>query len=187
MKKYFFSEKIPKEGITSPSIIGIAGYSGSGKTTLIGGLIKTLSSYGYKVGTIKHTHHNLDILHANHPSNSFIYAGAKATLVTNKKCMAINKVIDGEVPQTPYDLLKEDKYCDIFLIEGFKHRPFPKIEIWRADKEAPILASADPYIIALAVKYSDHKKLPSWINTPILDLDDHYEISRFIINYFRLA
>ena len=48
--------------MTQMKVIGVAGYSGSGKTTLISGLVKILTCYNIKTGTIKHTHHSLDIL-----------------------------------------------------------------------------------------------------------------------------
>ncbi|MEK7750140.1 MAG: molybdopterin-guanine dinucleotide biosynthesis protein MobB, partial [Planctomycetota bacterium] len=39
-------------------VISIVGRSNSGKTTLIVKLVKELKSRGYKVATIKHSHHH---------------------------------------------------------------------------------------------------------------------------------
>ena len=42
-------------------LLGFAAYSGTGKTTLLSKLIPLLTKKGYRIGIIKHTHHNIDI------------------------------------------------------------------------------------------------------------------------------
>ncbi|MGE5257212.1 MAG: molybdopterin-guanine dinucleotide biosynthesis protein B, partial [Hyphomicrobiales bacterium] len=43
--------------LNMPPIVSIVGRSESGKTTLIEKLIPELRRRGYRIGTIKHTHH----------------------------------------------------------------------------------------------------------------------------------
>mgnify|MGYP003327341508 FL=1 len=42
-------------------IFGVVGWSGSGKTTLMLELLPDLIGRGYRISTMKHTHHNFDI------------------------------------------------------------------------------------------------------------------------------
>ena len=63
-------------------IFGLIGWSGSGKTTLIRRLIPELISRGYRVSTMKHTHHNFDIDKPGKDSHEHRVAGASQVLIT---------------------------------------------------------------------------------------------------------
>tara|TARA_Y100000814_G_scaffold292467_1_gene271141 strand:- start:925 stop:1452 length:528 start_codon:yes stop_codon:yes gene_type:complete len=168
-------------------VIGVAGYSGSGKTTLISGLVKILTCYNIKTGTIKHTHHSLDILPKNHISDALMNSGANEVMVTNNNNFVINRSVEGHERKTISDYIYINSASDLFLVEGFKHQPFPKIEVWNGDSQPALLAAADPYIVAIAVKNKDHQKLPRNLCITTLDLDDHHAIAKFICYYFGLT
>ncbi|MBI4123375.1 MAG: molybdopterin-guanine dinucleotide biosynthesis protein MobB, partial [Betaproteobacteria bacterium] len=68
----------------------------------------------------------------------------------------------------------------LLLVEGFKHAPIPKLEVWRAATGEGLLHPNDPHIVAVA---SDEK-----IETalPLLDLSDVDGISQFILGKLEL-
>jgi molybdopterin-guanine dinucleotide biosynthesis protein B len=68
----------------------------------------------------------------------------------------------------------------VLLVEGFKHAPIPKLEVWRAVTGEPLLHPNDPHIVAVA---SDAK-----VDTtlPLLDLNDVPGISEFILKKLEL-
>ncbi|MBI2240720.1 MAG: molybdopterin-guanine dinucleotide biosynthesis protein MobB [Magnetospirillum gryphiswaldense] len=70
-------------------MFGIAGWSGSGKTTLIRALIPVLSAQGRVVGTIKHSHHDLNL------DSGAAIDGAVETLVASAQRFSLS----GGVPQ----------------------------------------------------------------------------------------
>jgi len=170
-----------------PKIIGIVGYSGSGKTTLVTGLTKILSSNGLRVGTVKHTHHDLDILQQNSLAKDLSQSKIRELMVTNQTQFAIMRTEKAIGYNSPYCCDIDNTNCDIYLIEGFKHKAFPKIEVWRANTKSPILSAADPYILAIAAASNEHKKLYKSLSIPILDLNNHSIIAKFISEYFRLT
>ena len=45
------------------NVLGVIGTSGSGKTTLLEFLIARLAAQGLKVNVIKHSHHDLSLIH----------------------------------------------------------------------------------------------------------------------------
>jgi molybdopterin-guanine dinucleotide biosynthesis protein len=47
-------------------------------------------------------------------------------------------------------LVAELVECDWVLVEGFKHAPLPKIEVWRAATGKPAQYPFDPFVIAVA-------------------------------------
>jgi len=71
---------------------------------------------------------------------------------------------------------------DLVLIEGFKHVPFPKIELHRKALGKTLLYPEDPDIIAVA---SDH--LADCGDLPALDINDTDAIATFIITWLNTA
>ncbi len=110
-------------------IISIVGKSGSGKTTLIEKLIPVLKSKGYKVGTIKHTHHRIDIDQTGKDSWRHRQAGADATILASPNTVAIQK---NEICDNLDSLTTHLQGMDIILTEGYKRENRPKIEVVRA-------------------------------------------------------
>ncbi len=67
---------------------------------------------------------------------------------------------------------------DLLLVEGFKHHPHPKIEIYRPSLGKPPLHPDDPYVVAVA---SDDE-LPGLALTR-LPLGDPAAIADFILQH----
>jgi molybdopterin-guanine dinucleotide biosynthesis adapter protein len=70
--------------------------------------------------------------------------------------------------------------CDLVIVEGFKHAPIPKLEVWRRATGEPLLHPNDPHIVAIA---SD---VPIETALPRLDLNDDRSIGSFILAHLRL-
>ena len=71
--------------------------------------------------------------------------------------------------------------CDLLIVEGFKHAPIPKLEVWRAVTGEGMLHPNDPHIVAVASDEKVETRLP------FLDLNDAEAIADFIVKHQRLA
>jgi molybdopterin-guanine dinucleotide biosynthesis protein B len=69
----------------------------------------------------------------------------------------------------------------VVLVEGFKHGPFPKIEIYRPAIDKPALYPHDPHVIAVASDASVDTRLPQ------LDINDPEAIAEFVVATLALA
>ena len=76
-------------------------------------------------------------------------------------------------------LVAELVECDWALVEGFKHAPLPKIEVWRAATGKPAQYPFDPFVIALAT--DDEAALPTPTGLPVFLLDDVDGVAAFIL------
>jgi molybdopterin-guanine dinucleotide biosynthesis protein B len=160
-------------------VIGFCGYSGSGKTTLIEQLIGRLRLAGKRVSVVKHAHHAFDIDHEGKDSWRHRQAGAFEVVIASNRRLA--KIREYPVVEKPtFDqLLAELVECDWALVEGFKHAPLPKIEVWRAATGKPAQYPNDPFVIAIATDSAD--ALPAPTGLPLFALDDVDAIARFVL------
>ena len=159
-------------------IFGLVGWSGSGKTTLVQKLLPELIGRGYRVSTMKHTHHNFDIDKPGKDSYMHREAGAHEVLITGSKRWAILHE-NRQSPEPDMDaLLARLEEVDLVLIEGFKSHSHSKLEVHRPALEKPLLAADDPTVVAVA---SD---TPMQLDRrPVLDLDDIPGIADFILDF----
>jgi molybdopterin-guanine dinucleotide biosynthesis adapter protein len=133
----------------TPRIIGFAGWSGAGKTTLITKVIPELKSQGFSVSTIKHAHHGFDVDTKGKDSYLHREAGASEVLIASNKRFALMHEFEDE-PMSLTGLLAKLGAVDFVLVEGFKTAPIPKIEVYRASNNKPLIAPDDEHIIAIA-------------------------------------
>ena len=123
-----------------PPVVSIVGKSSTGKTTFLEKLLRELNGRGYKIATIKHSHHSIDFHDPKKDSYRHSQAGAAATLVSSTTSFQIIKPVAKEL--TIDELVQHfgDEF-DLILTEGFSRGNAPKIEIHR--KEAgPLLEVA---------------------------------------------
>jgi molybdopterin-guanine dinucleotide biosynthesis protein B len=71
--------------------------------------------------------------------------------------------------------------CDLLIVEGFKHAPIPKLEVWRAETGEGLLHPQDAHIVAVARDAKIDTRLP------LLDLNDDAGIADFIVRHLKLA
>jgi molybdopterin-guanine dinucleotide biosynthesis protein B len=160
---------------------GFAGWSGSGKTTLIEKLIPRFTQHGIKVSLIKHAHHSFDVDQPGKDSYRHRHAGASEVLVTSSRRWVLMHELRGAQEPSFEEQVKRFSPCDLLIVEGFKHAPIPKLEVWRAVTGEPLLHPNDSHIVAIASDSKVETKLP------LLSLDDDAGIARFILQHLKLA
>ena len=110
-------------------IIGITGYKDVGKTHYASLIIKLLVKRGFKIGSIKHAHHEFDIDKPGTDSFKHREAGSSQVVISSSARWA--KIIENKnMKEKNFDqLIKEFQEVDIIVVEGFKKENHPKIEI----------------------------------------------------------
>jgi len=165
----------------SVPVLGFAAYSGTGKTTLLKQLIPLLRQQGLRPGVIKHAHHEVEFDVPGKDSYVLRKAGAGQVLLASANRWALMGEEPGtEEPELPVLLRRMDlSELDLVLVEGFRHIPFPKIELHRPSLGKPLLCESDDSILAVAT--DEATTLP--VQLPRLDLNDVVAIASFVREY----
>lgn len=158
-------------------VFGFAGWSGSGKTTLVEQLIKRLVAHGLRVSTIKHAHHDFDLDQPDKDSYRHRHAGSTEVLVSSAKRFAIVRELRGDPELTLAEAMARLSPCDLLLVEGYKHAPVPKLEIYRSVLGKPLLHPGDPCIVAIA---SDTPAALAGRSLPLFALDAYDTLATFV-------
>ena len=161
-------------------IFGFAGWSGSGKTTLIEQVVPRFVRSGLKVSLIKHAHHRFDVDHPGKDSFRHRAAGCSEVLVASEERWALMHEMRGEAEATVEEQIRRMSPCDLLLIEGYKHYPLPKLEIYRAANGKPLLHPEDEHIVALATDTPLQSRLPQF------GLGDYDAIVEFVLDKLEL-
>lgn len=161
-------------------IFGFAGYSGSGKTTLIEKLIPLFVQRGLKVSLIKHAHHTFDVDQQGKDSFRHRHAGCTEVLVTSSRRWALMHELRGAAEPTLKEQMERLSLCDLLLVEGFKHEPIPKLEVYRAEVCESMIHPHDSNIIAIASVAKVDSQLPQ------LDLNAPEAIAAFVLKHVGL-
>jgi molybdopterin-guanine dinucleotide biosynthesis protein B len=157
-------------------IIGLAGWSGSGKTTLVARIIPVLVARGLRVSTVKHAHHNFEVDVPGKDSHTHRMAGATEVFVSSARRWAQIRELRGEEEPTLDAILKRLSPVDLVIVEGYKRQSHPKLEVYRASLDKPLLHPDDNCIVALA---SD-APVPA-ARVPVLDLADAAKIAEVLM------
>lgn len=159
-------------------VFGISGWKNSGKTTLTSALIRELSARGYRVSSVKHAHHNVDVDQEGTDSYKHRAAGASEVMLASSKRFALMHEIaeeDGEFELG--ELLEKMSEVDLILVEGFKSSDIPKIQTIRQVS----LGNSGKEPINNIVAYATD--MPKETELPVLDVDNVSLIADFIIDY----
>lgn len=157
-------------------VLGIAGWSGSGKTTLLTRLIPVLVSRNQRVATLKHAHHSFDVDQPGKDSYEHRKAGATEVIISSaRRWVQMHEIGAGAEASLP-ELLARVSPCDLVLVEGFKSKPFPKIEVFRPSLGKPPLFREDEAILAVA---SDQPL--SGTDLPYVSLNDVGAVADLVI------
>ncbi|MCE2933105.1 MAG: molybdopterin-guanine dinucleotide biosynthesis protein B [Hyphomicrobiales bacterium] len=159
-------------------VIGLAGWSGAGKTTLVSKLIPTLVQRGYRVSTVKHAHHSLEIDQPGKDSHTHRVVGATEVLVSSANRFALIHELRDEPELTLRQVLARLGPAELVLVEGFKRETHPKIEVFRAANGREPLHPDDPMIRAIATDapFAD-------VPLPQVHLDDIEAIADLAIRF----
>lgn len=130
-------------------IVAVVGKSNSGKTTLIEKLIPELNKRGYRVATVKHHNHALEIDTPGKDSWRHKQAGAQTTFISTPGELGMVHSVDSDM--TPIEI--RDRFidnADLVLAEGFKQLSVPKIEVFRSCAHAEPVSTGDENLLAIA-------------------------------------
>ncbi|MDH4982483.1 molybdopterin-guanine dinucleotide biosynthesis protein B [Hyphomicrobium sp. D-2] len=170
------ADRTPPALVSSPYIIGVAGWKNSGKTTLVERLVAHFTRSGWRVVTVKHTHHHLRPHDGATDGERHSHAGAIASIVIAPDAWEIDGVRQPSAPPQLTEIPRIIGDADLIIAEGFKSAPIAKIEARRtASKTRDPLAPSDPHIIAIA---ADHTTESGAL--PLFDLNDVEAIAAFI-------
>ena len=159
-------------------VLGFAAFSGTGKTTLLKQLIPLLAERGVRVSVIKHAHHDFDIDKPGKDSYELREAGARQMLVASARRWALMTETEGDADPALDSLIGhlDPDGIDLVLVEGFKHVPFPRIELHRPSLGHSLLHPEDSNIIAVATDEPVETG-----DLPRLDLNNAAAIAQFIV------
>lgn len=160
-------------------VLGFCAASGTGKTTLLKELLPLLRGRGLRVGVVKHTHHAFEVDRPGKDSYELRKAGASEMLIASGKrwaLMADTEMVGDPDLATLLRRLDRDN-LDLVLVEGFRHEPFPKIELHRPALDRPLIFPEDPHVIAVACD----APLRRPTDLPILELGNPQSIVSFIV------
>ena len=163
-------------------VFGVVGWKNNGKTTLVERLISQLTSMGYKVSSVKHAHHNVDIDEPGRDSYRHRAAGAKQTLLATQNRWALMREHREQDTPKLEQLLPLFEPCDLVIVEGYKGAVHPKLEIVRHLNKEGLLADQMPNIVALV---TDQPHLPS--DLPQLDLNNIQQVTDFVLQHTGLV
>ena len=158
-------------------VLGFAAYSGTGKTTLLVRLLPLMKLQGLRVAMIKHAHHDFDIDIPGKDSFELRKAGADQVLIaSDKRCAVMTEFEQAKEPELGELIRMLDlENIDLVLVEGFRHLPFPKIELHRPSTAKPLIFRKDRSVIAVAADEAlDTGELP------LLNLNEPEEVAGFI-------
>ena len=169
--------------MTTPPIIGVAGWKNSGKTTLATRLIAEFTARGLRVASVKHAHHAFQIDDGDTDSARHRRAGAAQVAIVSAERWALVSELRGAREPSFAEVIAALAPCDLVVIEGYKTEPIPKIEARRsAAKEKRPLSRGDPTVIAVAADHAVEGE-----SVPVFALDDIARIADFVAGHLKLG
>lgn len=162
-----------RRGANAPFVFGVAGWKNSGKTTLAERLVAHLTQRGFRVATVKHSHHHVTAEHDGTDSARHRRAGAHAVALSTPARWALigpaDDIVWQDGPPPPLDeIVARLPPADIVIVEGMKRAAIPKIEVRRTGQgDGPPLADTDASVFAIA---SDRPVTGAAV--PVFALDD---------------
>ncbi len=161
-------------------VIGVVGWKNNGKTTLVVRLVEHLSRAGYRISTIKHAHHSIDLDRPGKDTWRHREAGASEVLLATSRRYILMHELRNEAEPPLADLIARLTPVDLVIVEGFKGTHLPKIEVHRAERGTALIARSDPDVVAVAsdVAFTD-------LNVPVIPLDDVAAVAAAVLAHAR--
>lgn len=156
-------------------VVAVSGVKNSGKTTLVEKLTAQLTRQGVRVAVVKHDGHSFAPDRPGTDTFRHLAAGAMGAAVFDGEKFQLVK----RAAVTERELIALFPEADVILLEGFKHSPWPKIEVVRAgNSDKPVCEPST--LLALATD------LPLTVPAvPVLGLDDIPALTDLILEYTR--
>lgn len=150
--------------------VHIVGRKNSGKTTLIVDLVRHLTANGYRVGTIKHTHHHHELDTPGKDSHRHRVAGSAVVGILSPGMTAVfqPKEEAAQEANDPYEQLAPMfADCDLVLVEGNLQSAAFKVEVWRAAVTESPIAAQDSSISAVVTDDPIDVQAPAWSRSDV--------------------
>ncbi len=157
-------------------IVTFIGKSNSGKTTLLVKVIPELKKRGYRIASIKHTHHNVTIDKEGKDSYRHREAGSEIVGLVSGNTLSMVR----EFPDEPDLEFIRDRYIDnvdILFAEGFKWTDIPKIWVFRKENCDSVIKKDESLIAVVSDEEVD-------IGVPWLNIDDISGVTDFVEKRF---
>jgi molybdopterin-guanine dinucleotide biosynthesis protein MobB len=158
-------------------VVSIVGKSDSGKTTLVEGLIRELTALGYRVASVKHHVHEVDVDQPGKDSWRHGKAGAVTTMISSPTQFVCVRKVDRE--RTIEELVEAAGDVDILITEGFKRAGDVRIEVARR-------ARSDELITAVGEAIAVVTDMPEIVSegVPVFPLDAHSSVAEMIVRSY---
>jgi molybdopterin molybdotransferase len=111
----------------SPHALCITGDSNSGKTQLVEALVRGFRSRGFRVGTVKHATHAVDLDTPGKDSWRHAEAGAEVVVLVGPEKSAVFRT--GALSSRHQWFAPLEGEVDWVIIEGFRESPLPCVEV----------------------------------------------------------
>lgn len=154
-------------------VIGLAGYSGSGKTTFLEKLIIELKSRGYRIGVIKHTHHDVEFDQPGKDAWRHARAGADFVALAAPGGFSVFKKTDGD--PGPEIIISMAGDMDLIIVEGYKKEKWPKIEVFYQSGKAGRLDIPEEDLLAVVSDAPPLKAVPHFALNDAAGVAEHIE------------
>ena len=163
------------------NIYGVIGWKNAGKTSLMERLVAEISARGFRVSTVKHVHHDVDLDQPGKDTYRHRTAGAEEVVLASANRMALLREHRGDEPDLAM-ILARMAPVDLILVEGYKRDTHPKIEVFRREAGHDLIQPNDPMVRAVATDAA-----LAVLTVPLLDLNDTGAIADFILREVGLA
>lgn len=155
-------------------VYGVIGWKNAGKTGLMERLVAEITGRGFRVSTVKHVHHDVDLDQPGKDTFRHRQAGAEEVVLASAHRFALMREHRGPEPELA-QVLARLAPVDLVLVEGYKRDPHPKIEVWREVTGHPLIQPGDSLVRAVATDAT--LTLP----VPVLDLNDSAQVADFLL------
>ncbi len=119
----------PTPGRYRIPVVSIVGKSDSGKTGVLERLVRELVARGYRVATVKHHVHAIDIDVPGKDSWRHARAGAQVTMISSPSHFAVVRTVEHE--RSLAEIVEAAGDVDILVTEGFLRAGATRIEVSR--------------------------------------------------------
>ena len=158
-------------------VVSVVGKSDSGKTTVMEGLIRELSSRGWRVATVKHHIHEVDVDVPGKDSWRHAHAGSVAAMISSPTQFVVVRRVPEE--RTLEQLVEAAGDVDLLLTEGFKRAGDVRIEVVRRARSDEMIS--EPGTV-FAVMTDMPEIVPAGV--PVFPLDAHSSVAELIEESF---
>jgi molybdopterin-guanine dinucleotide biosynthesis protein MobB len=157
--------------------VSVVGKSDSGKTTVVEGLIRELSARGWRVASVKHHVHEVDVDVPGKDSWRHARAGAVTSMISSPSQFVIVSRVDRE--RTFDELAEAAGDADLLLSEGFKRAGGVRIEVARRARSEELTSEPGELF---AVVTDMPEIVPDGV--PVFPLDAHSSLAELIEDSF---